>query len=45
MTDRAAAVLPTWSRRRLEPILDSRAQNTWVALLHHRSAQMGSRSC
>jgi peptide/nickel transport system permease protein len=41
MTDRAAAVLPTGAAAGSEPILDSRAQNTWVALLHHRSAQIG----
>lgn len=41
MTDRVAAVLPTGAAAGSEPIPDSRAQNTWVALLHHRSAQIG----
>ncbi len=41
MSERAAAVLPSGATAGAEPAPDARAQNTWVALLHHRSAQIG----
>lgn len=41
MTDDAARVLTAGGAVGAEPAPDARAQNTWVALLRHRSAQIG----
>lgn len=41
MTDEAAPLLPSGAAVGADPAPDSRAQNTWVALLRHRSALIG----